>query len=123
MKLLIADDNTDIRNLLKRMIKLSPEITGIIECVSGDDAITIAESEKPEIILMDIMMEGTNGLEATKIIKRQIPTVKIIVITQLPETEFKNESFLAGADDFLNKEELYKLPKILNKLISIINQK
>lgn len=122
MKLLIADDNTDIRHLLRRLSKLCPQAMEIIESTRGDETVTAAARERPEIILMDIVMEGMNGLEATKAIKEFLPSVKIIVITQLPETDYKNESIQAGADNFLNKEELYKLPEILNKINSNINQ-
>ncbi|MCF8266864.1 MAG: response regulator transcription factor [Ignavibacteriales bacterium] len=121
MKLLIADDNTDIRNLLRRLSKFCPQCTEIIESTRGDETIAAAAEERPNIILMDIVMEGTNGLEATKAIKEFLPSVKIIVITQLPEIDYKNESIQAGADIFLIKEELYKLPEILNKITSNIN--
>jgi len=117
MKILIVDDNTSIRNLIIRLVDTAVKNYDLLECSDGEQAILLNRSEHPDLILMDIKMKRMDGLTATKIIRGEQPETKILIISQLPEIEFKEESLKAGATDFLNKDRLYELPDKLKTFI------
>ena len=117
MKILIVDDNTSIRNLIIRLVDTAVKNYDLLECSDGEQAILINRSEHPDLVLMDIKMKRMDGLTATKIIHGEQPETKILIISQLPEIEFKEESLKAGATDFLNKDRLYELPDKLKIFI------
>jgi CheY-like chemotaxis protein len=117
MKILVADDNPRIRNLIKKL--LDTEIQGyeLYECSDGEQAVCINDAEHPDLILMDIMMKKMDGITATKQIHQKYPEAIIIIISQLPESEFKLESLKAGAKAYLQKERLVELTKKISDLI------
>lgn len=117
MKILIVDDNTSVRNLIIRLVDTAVKNYDLLECSDGEQAILLNRSEHPDLILMDIKMKRMDGLTATKIIHGEQPETKILIISQLPEIEFKEESIKAGATDFLNKDRLYELPDKLKTFI------
>lgn len=119
MKILIADDSSLVRNVIRRFLEKSFDHPYIIECSDGEDAVTIQRNEKPDLILMDIMMERMDGLEAIRQIKKHSPLSKIIVISQLPEEEYKQSAFDAGALDYLNKENLTELKCKIEKQLKL----
>ena len=109
MKVLIADDSPLIRDVIRRFLEKSFDNPVIIECSDGDETVAIQRNEKPDLILMDIMMVRMDGLEAIRQIKKHSPLSRIIVISQLPEEEYKQAALDAGALDYLNKENLTEL--------------
>jgi chemotaxis response regulator CheB len=115
LKILIADDSTAIRNIIRKFIERAVENPIIIECSDGDEAVVIQKKEIPDLILIDIMMKRIDGFEAISQIKRHSPLSKIFVISQLPEDEYKAESINVGAIEFLNKENLSELPNLIKK--------
>lgn len=115
MKFLIADDSPLIRDVIRRFLEKSFDHPDIIECCDGDDAVALQRNEKPDLILMDIMMDRMDGLEAIRQIKKQSPLSKIIVISQLPEDEYRQAALDAGALDYLNKENLIELKDKIEK--------
>ncbi|MHC1736743.1 MAG: response regulator transcription factor [Ignavibacteriaceae bacterium] len=119
MKILIADDNAKIRSLI---IKLLADIreAEFIEARDGLEAIDCYKNNHPEIVLMDIMMERLDGIAALKKIKALPGNAFVIVISQLPESEYRAETISAGADGFLNKENLLQLPNIINNYLATI---
>lgn len=87
----------------------------VIRAENGVEAIKMTKSENPDLILMDINMPKMNGIEATRIIKENDPSMPIIIQTAYTSKENKEDSFLAGADDYIEKpimrDELEKLLK------------
>ncbi len=78
----------------------------IFQAKSGDDAIKIVRAEKPDLVIMDIMMPGgIDGLEATRVLKNDPETkgCKIIMLTGKGQQDDQEKSFKAGADDYFLK--------------------
>ncbi len=117
MKILIADDFERVRKLIKNL--LIPHLSKIefLESSDGEYAIQLNEKYKPQLVLMDIMMGKVDGLTACKKIKEATPETKVIVISQLSEDEYREEALKAGASEYLNKEHLYQLPFLLQKIL------
>ena len=101
-RILIADDEADIRLLINRM--LGKDYT-ILEAADGDEAVKVARVQKPDLILMDIMMPKMDGLEATKIIKTNIITkhIPIIALTSYAMKGDRERTIEAGCDMYIAK--------------------
>ena len=101
IRVLIADDRLSSRNGLKALLATQPGIEIIGEAADGQEAVQLVEQCRPDVVLMDVRMPVTDGLEATRIIKDRWPEVKIIVLTMYPSHQA--EALAAGADAFLVK--------------------
>lgn len=119
MKILIADDNAKIRSLIIKLLENIREAE-FIEARDGLEAIEYYKNNRPDIVLLDIMMERLDGLTALKTIKALPGHAFVIVISQLPESEYRAETISAGANGFLNKENLLQLPNIINNHLAQI---
>ncbi len=100
-KVLIAED--DRVNLM--MVKLFLETTGIkiFNANNGDEAVELADKEKPDIILMDIRMPGMDGLDATRIIRATDKNVPIIAVTAFAMPNDEEIALSAGCSAFVTK--------------------
>jgi len=103
-KILIVDDLLEVRDLVEVTLRVGDY--RILQAESGEEAIEIARSERPELIIMDIMMHGEiDGLEATRILKNDPVTkdCKIIILTAKGQETDKIRGYEAGADDYFIK--------------------
>ena len=102
VRVLITDDQQAIRNGLKAFLSFASQIEVIGEATNGHEAVLMAEKHRPDVILMDIKMPVVDGLQATRLIKRMLPEIKVIALTIYPT--YRTEALKAGADAFLLKE-------------------
>jgi len=117
-KLLIVDDLMDIRRLLRAWAEM--EGYSPIEASNGNQAVEIALRDKPEVIIMDIMMPGKDGLTAIKEIRQVDPTTGIVVLTAYGTEQRAVQAMRVGADDYMHKpfdatELRVKLASVLEK--------
>ncbi len=104
IKVLIVDDHALVRDGLCAMFSNLSEITVVGEASSGNEALNKTEAYNPDIILMDIMMPGMNGIEATQIIKEDHPDVKVIFLSMEVTEAFISEAVQVGASGYLPKD-------------------
>ncbi|MDD3506629.1 MAG: response regulator [Sulfurimonas sp.] len=102
LRLLIADDDEDNRLVLRATCR-NLECFEIKDAVDGLEAVEIAESWHPHIILMDIMMPRMDGFEASKIIKERYPQTVIIAVTGVLDSRVEDKMSLVGVDIYINK--------------------
>jgi DNA-binding NarL/FixJ family response regulator len=81
--LLIADDNTIIREVVKESLQMMPEVEDCREAVNGQDAVEKAKENKPDLIILDQAMPEMNGMEAAKILKESMPEVPDVRFSDL----------------------------------------
>ena len=98
---LVVDDERSVRQGITALLSLSADLEVIGEASNGQEAIRIVSDIQPDVVLMDIRMPVTDGLEATRIIKARWPDVKVIVFTMFDAEEA--DAIAAGADCFLLK--------------------
>lgn len=103
INVLIVDDHLLMREGIATMLRDVPTINVIGLAGSGEEAINIAESDKPNIILMDIMMSGMTGLEAAQWIKNSCPRIKIIIVSMEVTKEYIDLGIKAGVEGYLPK--------------------
>jgi DNA-binding NarL/FixJ family response regulator len=116
-RVLIVDDHAFIRRGVETILESSPDWQVCGEASNGTDAVRLAKQLSPEVILMDVTMPGMNGLEATRIIRREHPDVKVILLTLHESSEVLRSGFRAGASGYLLKadaeEELMKALRVV----------
>lgn len=103
IKVLIADDQELIRHSLKLILKNEQDIQVIDAVGDGKSVIGSIRKEKPDIILMDIRMPEMDGVQCTKIIKENYPTIKIIILTSFDDDEYILSALRDGASGYLLK--------------------
>ena len=104
MKVLIIDDDKLVSLSLKTILEADGRVDVVGIGNSGSDAITLYEENQPEILLMDIRMEGMNGLEAGKIILEKYPEAKILFLTTFSDDEYIVKALHIGAKGYLLKQ-------------------
>jgi two-component system response regulator NreC len=108
VRILLADDHEIVREGVRAMIQRCPgwEICG--DASTGREAVALAESLKPDIVIMDIGMPELNGLDATRQIKRALPDTEVLIFTANETEEIVRQVFQAGARGYLLKTEANK---------------
>lgn len=104
IKLLLVDDHTVVRLGLKSYFATTPDIEVIGEAGNGAEAITRVQQLQPDVVLMDLLMPGMDGVEATRQIKAILPSTEIIVLTSYHEDENIFPAIRAGALSYLLKD-------------------
>lgn len=104
IKVLIVDDHRLLRDGLAALLNQAQDIEVVGSAPSGEEAISIFPSLKPDIILMDIMMGGMTGIEATRWIKEQDQSVKVILISSEIKKELVTAGIQCGIDGYLPKD-------------------
>jgi len=105
IRILIADDERLVRTGLRLILQSEADIDVVGEAGDGREAITLAETLRPSVILMDIRMPDLDGLEATRrILSRPEPRPRVIVLTTFDLDEYVYEALRMGASGFLLKD-------------------
>jgi len=104
IKVLIADDHVFYREGVRALLSNSPEITVIGEASNGDEVIAQASERKPDVILMDLKMPGTHGIDATRHLHGTDPDIRVLVITMFDDDDSVFAAMRAGARGYLLKD-------------------
>src|SRR3970040_1651692 len=97
IRIILADDHTLVRAGIRALLEKQPDIEVVAETSNGKEALRQIELLQPDIVLMDIAMPGMNGLEATAMITKNYPQVKVLALTMHDEEEYFYEVIRAGA--------------------------
>jgi DNA-binding NarL/FixJ family response regulator len=101
---LLVDDHNIVREGLKALLGAEEDITILAEAQSGREAVRLASSLHPEIVIMDLAMPLLNGWEATRQILKAVPTAKVIVLSTYDGDEHIQQAIGAGAAAYLIKQ-------------------
>jgi len=117
-RVLVVDDHAVIRRGVQGILRSYPEWELCGEAENGQEAIKLAETLKPEIIIMDVSMPVLNGLEATRIIHELLPNTRILLLTLHSSTELVRTAFRAGARGYVLKSDAeHDLVRALNVVV------
>ena len=108
IKVMLVDDEQLIRSGLKIMLETYPDIEVIHQAGNGREAFECCKIEVPDVVLMDIRMPVSTGIEGTKLIKEVYPEVKIVMVTTFQDTEYIVEAMQYGASGYLLKDSSYE---------------
>lgn len=104
VRILIADDHQLVRQGLVALLSIKPGVEVVGQAEDGVEAVKLANTLKPDIILMDLIMPRKNGIEATREIKADNPDARILIITSFAEDENVYQAIKAGALGYLLKD-------------------
>lgn len=123
ISIFLVDDHQVVREGLRRMLELEPDFEVVGEAGTAKDVLDQVETLSPEVILMDIKMPGTDGIELTRQVKRKAPGTNVIMLTLYDE--YLHQAIEAGAKGYLvkdiNREELLKAIRAVHEGRSPIN--
>lgn len=129
IKVLLVDDHTLVRDAFVIMLKQIDDIQVVGALSNGEEAVNKVRTLQPDIILMDIMMKGMTGIEATRWIKERNSAVRIILLSMEVKKEFVTAGIQSGIDGYLPKDvekdmlltairEVHKGGKFFNEAIT-----
>ena len=113
LKLLIVDDHAAMRGTLRLIFE--GQLVTLVEAATGEEAIRLFTAERPDWVIMDVRMPGMGGIKATKAIRQLDRTARIVLISQFAESEHHDLALQAGAVEFVDKEHLSTLPRIIQR--------
>ncbi|WP_425834763.1 response regulator transcription factor [Streptomyces fractus] len=105
IRVLLADDQALLRSAFRVLVDSEPDMQVVGEASDGAEAVRLARSERPDVVLMDIRMPGTDGLTATREISAdpELAHVHVVMLTTFEVDEYVVQSLRAGASGFLGK--------------------
>jgi CheY-like chemotaxis protein len=115
VRILVVDDLPDARFVLRKRLEREGKFEIVGEAANGEEAVELAESLKPDIVVMDFRMPVMDGLEATKIIKERFPSVEVVGFTAFEDPNVRESMLEAGAIANVNKTDLPELMKLLGE--------
>ena len=104
IRVLIVDDHAVVRSGLKLLLEAEEDIAVVAEAGSADDGVRAARLEKPDVVLLDVVLPGRSGIEATPELRKAAPSAKVLVLSMQDDPSYVREAFAAGASGYLLKE-------------------
>lgn len=103
IRVMVVDDHAVIRQGLKMLLESRPEIEVIGDCENGREALLMVERNTPDVVLMDVVMPGLNGIEATRQIRKASPTTRVVMLSGYVDEDQLIGSLRSGASGYLVK--------------------
>ena len=103
IRVVLVDDHTVVRSGLGAVLQMTGHIKLVGEAANGEDAVSLCERVRPDVVLMDLLMPKMDGVTATGIIHERWPAIRIIALTSYKEKEYVEGVIKAGATGYLLK--------------------
>lgn len=103
IRVLLADDHAVVREGTRQLLEREPDIAVVGEASNGEEAVRLAQTLQPDVVVMDVRMPGVSGVEATRRIKQQQPGVEVLVLTAHDDDQYVFTLLEAGASGYLLK--------------------
>ncbi len=117
LQILLADDNEPFRRRVRNLMDKTPDLELLGEAADGEEAVRLARELQPDIVVMDVLMPRLNGIEATRRIKSEFPSIEVIALSMHGDDGFRHAMLDAGASTYLLKDNvLHELPKVLHSI-------
>ncbi len=104
IRILAVDDHSVVRQGLRMFLALDEELEVVGEAADGAEAVQLARELQPDVVLMDLLMPGMDGISATETIRRELPEVEVIALTSVLEDQAVYDAMRAGAIGYLLKD-------------------
>ena len=112
IRILIADDHAMVREGLRSFLALSDDLETVGAAADGREAVTLTHELRPDIVLMDLLMPVLDGISATAVIRRELPSIEVVALSGYLEPQLIADALHAGAVGYLLKdtdaEELHR---------------
>jgi DNA-binding NarL/FixJ family response regulator len=104
IRVLVVDDHAIVRQGIRQVLESAEGFAVVGEAANGSEALTQAEAQLPDVVVLDVSLPGDSGLEVVKRLKRTFPTTRVLMLSVYDNTEYVLESVRAGADGYLLKD-------------------
>jgi DNA-binding NarL/FixJ family response regulator len=104
IRVLIVDDHAVVREGLRAFLELQEGIEVVAEAADGQQALTQAELQKPDVVLMDLVMPRLDGVEAMRQLRQRLPEIRVVALTSFLDDERLMPAIQAGAAGYLLKD-------------------
>jgi DNA-binding NarL/FixJ family response regulator len=104
IRIVIADDHLVVREGMRTLLELDPELLVVGEASNGAEAVVAARALKPDIVVMDLVMPELDGLAATRLIRQELPDTEVIALTSVLEGASVVHAIQAGAAAYVLKD-------------------
>lgn len=105
-RLLVVDDHAMMRDGIRALLSLNDDMEVVGEASEGKEALEKAQELLPDVVIMDIAMPGMDGLEATRRLRKKMPQIKVLILTQHDNKEYVLSVIKAGASGYVPKRAL-----------------
>jgi two-component system, NarL family, response regulator NreC len=106
VRVLIADDHQFVRKSIARVLSSWSLVEVCGEVANGSEIPAKVAELRPDVVLLDVSMPGSNGLEVARILRRQSPLTKIVILSQHDPQHLRPRALEAGADECVDKAEI-----------------
>jgi DNA-binding NarL/FixJ family response regulator len=108
IRILLVDDHRILREGLRSLLTQQPDIEVVGEACDGEQAVTLALELVPDLVIMDVVMAGTDGVAATRRIRAECPGARVIALSMHSDRRFVSEMLRAGAIGYLVKDSAFE---------------
>ncbi len=108
IRILLADDHRILREGLRSLLAQQSDITVVGEASDGETAVTLARTLRPDLVIMDVVMPGLDGVAATRQIRAECPETRVIALSMHSDRRFVSEMVRAGALGYLVKDSAFE---------------
>ena len=116
IRVLVVDDISETRENIRKLLQFEADIEVVGAARSGKEAIQLSSETQPDVVLMDINMPDMDGITATEIIRKQSPSIQVVILSVQGDQNYMRRAMLVGARDFLTK------PPMVDELTSTIRR-
>jgi DNA-binding NarL/FixJ family response regulator len=119
IRTLVVDDSPHfLRALCSFLQQHQPNLKVVATARNGEEALSLAQTLEPELVLLDVQMPGMNGVEAATRLGKQCPAIRVVMVTALDSPELRQACLNCGARGFVRKDDvLEELPSLLRKVL------
>jgi two-component system response regulator NreC len=104
IRVILVDDHAVVRSGLRRVLEAGSDIEVVGEASNVHDAVFEVRAQKPDVIVMDVVMPGTSGIEGTPLVLHEAPDAKVLVLSMQDDPRYVREAFAQGASGYVLKE-------------------
>lgn len=104
IRVVLIDDHRLLRQGTRALLSEAPDIEVIAETDQGEEGITLARQWHPDVVLLDVRLHGMSGIEVARILRHDLPEVKVIILTAYPHEQYVRALFAIGVHGYLLKD-------------------
>jgi NarL family two-component system response regulator LiaR len=103
VRVVVVDDHEIVRRGLATFLRVVPDLELVAEAGSGEEAVRVCERTQPDVVLMDMVLPGIDGVTATRAVRERCPRTRVIALTSFPDENLVQRALQAGATGYLLK--------------------
>ena len=104
IRVLVADDQALVRGAVAALLSLEPDLEVVAEVERGDQVVAAARANAPDVAVLDIEMPGIDGIAAAEVLRREVPTCRVLIVTTFGRPGYLRRAMESGASGFIVKD-------------------